>query len=194
VRYDLGASAEARDEPALALRYWRDLSAPPGVHEGEWLVRLARQRWRVAPEDPGVAQLGRLYSAHPRLPAAVVEVAARYAEELGASGESVAARRLLEALTPHAAFAHSHSFFMILGSAYERAGDLALAAESYLHSALAGNRADTDAVVARLRAGMALARAGYARDARAQLQWVLTHARDSARIETARRALQELQP
>ncbi|HWI13951.1 MAG TPA: hypothetical protein VNT02_06835, partial [Burkholderiales bacterium] len=66
--------------------------------------------------------------------------------------------------------------------------------EAYLRSALlAGGAPDPSAAHARMRAGAALARAGYARDARLQLEWVVNNAKDAALVEAARSELKKLQ-
>jgi hypothetical protein len=192
-RYRLGAMAEARRQPAAAVRYWQDMPTPPDVASGEWLLRVSRQRWRAGAEDTGVDALVRHYSAQQH-GAAVMPLGFDYAEELVERGQPAAARRLLEALLPHMQPAQSRSALYALGRALESEGALPLAAEAYLRSALAAaDVPDAAAVQARFRAGTAFARAGYLRDARMQLEWVVGNAKDAALVEAARSELKKLQ-
>jgi len=194
VRYRLGAMAEARRQPAAAVRYWHDLPAPSDADPGEWLVRLSRQRWRAGGEDTGVDALTRHYAQQKQLAQPAIQQGAAYAEELLQRGQHAPARRLLDALLPHVAPSQSRPLLVALGRARESDGEHALAAEAYLRSALAITGVpDAAAVQARLRAGVALARAGYVRDARAQLDWVVNNAKDAASAEAARSELKRLQ-
>ncbi|HWI14275.1 MAG TPA: hypothetical protein VNT02_08475 [Burkholderiales bacterium] len=194
VRYRLGAMAEARRQPAAAVRYWRELPAPPDADTGEWLVRVSRQRWLASGEDTGVDALARYYVQQKQVAQPAIQQGARYAEELLERGQYAAARRLLEALLPHVPSLQSGSLLFALGRARESGGEHALAGEAYLLSALAVTGVpDSATVQARLRAGVALARAGHVRDARAQLDWVINNAKDAASVETARSELKRLQ-
>lgn len=194
VRYRLGSMAEARGQHAVAARYWRDLPAPPDMDGGEWLLRLSRQRWLAGPGGPRLDAVMQYYAGQRSATPGAVEQAVAYAGMLTARGAPVAARRLMEVMLPHVERTRSRAVLDELGRAREAAGEPALAAEAYLASALlASSPADASAVRARLLAGMALARAGYARDARAQFEWVLSNSKDAAVLETARTALKPLQ-
>ncbi|MGE5524922.1 MAG: hypothetical protein ACM3SS_14490 [Rhodospirillaceae bacterium] len=195
VRYRLGAMAEARQQAAAAVRYWKDLPPPPDVEAGEWLLRLSRQRWRAEGGEPGIDAFTRYFAVQTNVPASVVQQAIAYAEELAERGQHAAAERLLEALMPRAQPAQSRAALLAVARARESAGEFARAAEGYLRAALLGQGAlDTAAVQARLRAGVALARAGYLRDARTQLEWVMNNTKDAALLEAARNELKRLQP
>jgi hypothetical protein len=194
VRYRLGAMAEARQQSKLAARYWQDLPAPPDVDAGLWLLRVSRERWRAGDENTGADALARYYEGQSQLPPSAIQQGASYAEELAERGQHVAAQRLLESMLPHVQPAQSRPLLFAWGRARENAGQLPLAAEAYLRSALlAGGAQDSGAAHARMRAGAALARAGYARDARLQLEWVINNTKDAALVEAARRELKKLQ-
>jgi hypothetical protein len=194
VRYRLGAMAEARQQSKIAARYWQDLPAPPDVDAGLWLLRVSRERWRAGDENTGTDALAHYYAGQSQLPPSAVQQGASYAEELAERGQHASARRLLESMLPHVQPLQSRPLLFALGRARENAGDLSLAAEAYLRSALlAGGAADPSAAHARMRAGAALARAGYVRDARLQLEWVISNAKDAALVEAARSELKKLQ-
>ena len=194
VRYQLGAIAEQRRQPASAARYWKDLPPPLDVDGGEWLVRVSRARWRSGSRDTGVDAVTRYYSQQRRIAPSAYAEAVPYAEELTDRGEADAARRLLEVLLLHVQAAQSRPALVALAHARESAGDFRSAAEAYLRAAfIAAGPTDGTAIDARLRAGVALARAGYADDARAQFDWVIRNAQDAALVERARVALKKLQ-
>jgi hypothetical protein len=194
VRYRLGAIAEARRQSKLASRYWQDLPPPPDVEPGVWLLRVSRVRWRGGDENTGADALARYYAGQSQLPPSAIQEGAAYAEELVERGQHVPAQRLLESLLQHAQPAQSRILLFALGRAREYAGQLPLAAEAYLRSALLVDGAqERSAGEARLRAGIALARAGYARDARSQLEWVIDNGKDAALVEAARSKLKKLQ-
>jgi hypothetical protein len=194
VRYRLGAMAEARQQSKVAARYWQDLPAPPDVDAGLWLLRVSRERWRAGYENTGADALVHYYASQSQLPPSAIQQGASYAEELAERGQPVAAQRLLESMLPHVQLLQSRPLLFALGRARESGGQLPLAAEAYLRSALlAGGAPDPSAAHARMRAGAALARAGYARDARLQLDWVVNNAKDAALVEAARSELKKLQ-
>lgn len=193
LRYRLGAMAEAGGRPQFAARLWRDLPPPPDVDAADWRLRVVRQQWRAHGQDAGVDALIREYAARETLPSSVVQSALAYAAELDDAGQHAGARRLLEALAPRADPARARTILFRLGSALEAAGDLKVAADAYLRSALSSSGGfDAAALQARLRAGLALARIGYNGDARAQFEWLLANTKDAAQLEAARNALKKL--
>lgn len=193
VRYRVGALAEASDRPALAARYWRDLPPPPESDASEWQLRLARQAWRAGAESPGVEAIVRLLASQQRPTSAALAAGSAYAEELSEGGQARAAAVLMNALLPHVPAAQWRVLLVALGRAHERAGEWPAAAEAFLRAALLSpTAADAAASNARWRAGLALARAGYAGDARAQFEWVIANTKDATLIASAREELKRL--
>lgn len=186
VRYRLGTLAETQGRAALGARYWQDLPAPPDVDATEWVVRLARLRWLADGRDAGIDAVLRVASLEPRLSNGALAAAQRYADELAERGQAGAAARLLEGV----ARAPTRAQLVTLARTYERAGDAGRAAEAWLRAALNGEA--NDAAEPRLKAGLAAARAGYVRDARAQLEWVVGNTKDAALVSAARDALRTL--
>lgn len=192
-RYRLGAMAEAGRRAQFAARLWRDLPPPPDVDAADWRLRVARQQWRADGQDTGVDPLVREYATRHAVSPSVVQSALVYAAELADAGQHASARRLLEALAPHADPALSRTILFRLGSALEAAGELKLAADAYLRAALPSSGGiDAAALQARLRAGLALARIGYSEDARSQLEWLIANGKDPSQLEAARNALKQL--
>lgn len=193
-RYLLGSMAESRNAAASAVRFWQGLAAPPGVGAEEWQVRLAVMQWRADMPAAALDTMRALSKQAKSLPDPVAGRATALAHEMLAAGKSGPAEELYTALLPRAGRSHTREILLALGGIAESSARYALAADYYLRAALTDESRATDALAlqARLAAGLALARAGYRDDARAQFQWLLKNSKDPAQIETARRELSRL--
>ena len=193
-RYRLGAIAQVQRQAKAAARYWQDLPAPAGTDRDEWLLRVARERWRAGIKPDGIEDLARELRSRKALAPAALSAAVNFAAELNEAGEPALSVPLLEAALPFAGVSQSRAILFALGRAHELGGEPALAAEAYLRSALLAKGATPDAAAlrARFRAAMSLARSRYRQDARAQLEWFIANGQDAAEIEAARNALKRL--
>ena len=194
-RYLLGNIAETRNAPALAVRFWQGLAAPPNAGAEEWQVRLATMQWRAGMGEPAVSTMRALVKTAKPLPAAAATRAVALARDMLGAGKADLAEEMLAALLPLAGREHARGILYTLGGIAESAGQFARAADYFLRSALGGEpqtAPDALALQARLAAALNLARAGYKDDARAQLDWLLKNSKDPAQIETARRELSRL--
>jgi hypothetical protein len=193
-RYHLGAIAEARDEAALAARFWEGLAIPAGMTMGEWEVRRALVSWRAGNTGEAVKALAAATSEKQSLPANAVEGAIMLGQEMVAAGKPEMADASLPALLLLAGTGYQRELLMALGRTAEASGLFGRAGGYFLQAALApdGGARDATAPRARLAAALNLARAGYRQDARAQFEWVIRHSRDPAEREVARRGLAKL--
>ena len=193
-RYLLGSMAESRNAPAPAVRFWQGLAAPPGVGPEEWQVRLAVMQWRADMPAAALDTMRALSKQAKSLPDPVAGRATALAHEMLAAGKPGPAEELYTALLPRAGRGHAREILFALGGIAESSARYALAADYFLRAALTDESRATDALAlqARLAAALALARAGYRDDARAQFQWLLKNSKDPAQIETARRELSRL--
>lgn len=194
-RYLLGNIAETRNAPALAVRFWQGLAAPPNAGAEEWQVRLATMQWRAGMVEPAVSTMRALVKTAKPLPAAAATGAVALARDMLGAGKADLAAEMLAALLPLAGREHARGILYTLGGIAESVGQFARAADYFLRSALGGEpqtAPDALALQARLAAALNLARAGYREDARAQLDWLLKNSKDPAQIETARRELSRL--
>ena len=193
-RYLLGAMAEARDEPALAARFWDGLGVPPNAAPDDWHMRLALAHWRAGNADASVAALRRAVGDRKPLSNDAVRRGTALGQEMLAAGRLDVADAALEAMLPLTETAYQRDLLFALGRIAEASARFAAAADYYLRSALlAPSRApDASALQARLAAALNLVRAGYKEDARAQFEWVLRNSRDAAQLEVARRELAKL--
>jgi hypothetical protein len=191
-RYLLGNIAEARGSPAAAARFWEGIPTPPGVVAEEWRMRLAAVQWSARMPDAAVATVRALAKSGKPLPAPVVTRAIALAREMRDAGRPEFAQEVLVALLPLAGRSQSRGALQVLGEMAESSGQYARAADYYLRAALADGMGDAPALQARLAAGINLARAGYKEDARAQFQWLIDNAKDTASRDAARRELSRL--
>lgn len=193
-RYLLGAIAESHDLPAIALHFWRDLSAPPNVGIDEWRLRTAAVTLRAGITDRNAAVLKDVISIVKTLPAVLLKRCVALAQDMLDAGRPDLARELFEALLPVVDTTLGRTVFFGLGQVYEISGQPQSAADYYLRAALAAERRAPDALAlqARLFAALNLARAGYRDDARAQFEWLIKNSKDAAQIEVARRELKKL--
>jgi hypothetical protein len=193
-RYLLGSMAESRNVPALAVRFWQGLAAPPGIGPEEWQVRLAVMQWRAEMPAAALDTMRALSKQAKALPDPVASRATALAHEMLAAGKPGPAEELYTMLLPRAGRGHAREILFALGGIAESSARHALAADYYLRAALIDESRATDtlALQARLASALALARAGYRDDARAQFQWLLKNSKDPAQIETARRELSRL--
>lgn len=193
-RYRLGAIAEARDEAALAARFWEGLAIPTGMTRARWEARRALVYWRAGNTGEAVKALAAATSEKQSLPANEVQGAIALGQEMIAAGKPEMADAALPALLLLAGPGDERELLMALGRAAEASGRFARAGGYFLQAALApdGRGRNATAPSARLAAALNLARAGYRQDARAQLEWVVRHSRDPAEREVARRELAKL--
>ena len=193
-RYLLGEIAESRNAPALAVRFWQGLPAPPNAGAGEWPVRFATMQWRAGAAEAAVDTMRALAQAGKPLPDPAAGRALALAREMLVAGRPAAAEEALKALQPLAEGGVAREMLYVLGEIAESAAQFARAADYYMRFALArGSQApDARALQARLAAAVNLARAGLREDARAQFQWVIGNSKDAAQIELARRELARL--
>lgn len=193
-RHLLGNIAESRNAPALAVRFWQGLAAPPGAGPEEWQVRLAVMQWRSGLPAAAIDTVRALAGPAKTLPDPAFNRAAALAREMLGAGKPGPAEELYSVLLPLAGRSHARGILLALGGIAESAAQHARAADYFLRAALADKSRTTDALAlqARLAAASSLARAGYREDARAQFQWLLKNAKDPSQIETARRELARL--
>lgn len=193
-RYLLGAAAEARNEPVLAVRFWEGLETPPNVGADLWHMRLAAVNWRAGRAEAAMSDVRRALEGNQAPTAEAMRRAGALSQEMLAAGWLGEAGMVLEVLLPRADAGLKRDILFTLGRVAEASGRFPSAADFYLRSALlAGSGApDAAALQARLAAALNLARAGYREDARAQFQWVLRNSRDAAQLEIARRELANL--
>jgi hypothetical protein len=193
-RYLLGSIAEARDEVALAARFWQGLAVPAGLTIAEWEVRRALVYWRAGNTGEAVQALAAATSEKQPLPANAVQGAIVLGQEMVAAGKPEMADSSLPALLLLAGPDHQRELLMALGRAAETDGLFSRAGGYFLQAALApdGQPRGVTAPTARLAAAHNLARAGYTQDARAQFEWVISHSRDPAQREVARQSLTKL--
>ena len=193
-RYLLGEMAETRNAPALALRYWQGLAAPPNSGPGEWHIRVATLQWRAGAAEAAVGTMRALAKQERALPGPVANRALALGREMLAAGKAGLAEEMLAALLPLVTGEPARDMLYALGGIAESAAKFERAADYYLRSALAqGPQApDARALQARLAAAANLARAGFRDDARAQFQWVIGNSKDAAQIELARREMSRL--
>jgi hypothetical protein len=193
-RYLLGSMAERSGQPALAIRFWKDLPAPTGVSPEQWQVRLAAAYWGSGMADEAFTALRELLSAGRPPTPDTVRAVRNIAREMLASGKPEPAEEILRRLLPVADSGQARDILYSLGSIAEKGGRFTLAADYFLRSALLadGKTPDALALQTRLAAGLSLAQAGYRADARAQFEWLLKHATDPAQLDIARRELSKL--
>ena len=193
-RYLLGEIAETRNAPALAVRFWQGLAAPPNAGPGEWHVRFATLQWRAGAAEAAVGTMRALAKQERALPGPAASRALALGREMLAAGKPGPAEEMLAALLPLVTGEPARDMLYALGGIAESAAKFERAADYYLRSALSqGSQApDARALQARLAAAANLARAGFRDDARAQLQWVIGNSKDAAQVEFARRELSRL--
>ena len=188
-RHTLGGLAEVAGEPARALDYWLGLPAPAGVTAEDWSLRLAALALRA--NRAGIASdiARRLGAEKSPMTGTQVQAWMVLAQQYADYGQHDGARLLLERVLPHAEPLPARAVLAGIGRSHETRNELLLAADFHLRSALRAAVPDAAAAEARLRAGLALARAGLREDARVQFEWLLQHSRDPAQTAVARREL-----
>jgi hypothetical protein len=193
-RHLLGAIAESRNQPDLALRYWDGLGPPPDTTVEQWSLRVARVAMRAGVTDRALATARQALSAGKALPAPLVQQTIALAQELLDAGKLDAANEIYDRVLPLTDTAQSRSVLFGLGRVHEATGQAPVAADFFLRSALLAEQRAPDplALQARLLAALNLARAGYKHDARGQFEWLLRNSKDPAQLELAKRELQKL--
>lgn len=193
-RYVLGAIAESRNLPMVALHFWQGLNAPPNVGAEEWQLRIAAAALRAGMVDRAAAALKSVIGAKKTLSAELAQRSAALTQEILDAGKTDLAAELFEALLPLIGTAQQRSVLFALGRIHEGTSQSPVAADYYLRSALLADARPPDALQlqARLAAALNLARAGYKDDARAQFEWLLRNSKDAAQLELARRELKKL--
>ncbi|MGA0032456.1 MAG: hypothetical protein ACO3IW_10405 [Burkholderiales bacterium] len=186
-RHILGGLAGKLDDPVRALDYWNGLPAPIDVPLLSWEVRLASLALRAGRTAMATDMARKLSDGRPAIPPSLLPEWLVLARQFSDHGLANGALVLYEAALPHAG---TQADFVLAGMAqvYESDNLPLLAADYYLRSALRAAAPDA-AAGARLRAGLALVRAGLRDDARAQFEWLLQHAKDPALLSVARREL-----
>jgi hypothetical protein len=188
-RYLLGAIARDRNQPALAVRFWKGLDAPPMLSAGEWHVQFADVLARVRALDDAADVLRRLIAGKSALPADVTRQAIAATQMLQDAGRQKAADELYRGMLEFALPPEKREILMRLGGMAEGGGDFARAADCFLEAALVvdQNAGDGPAWNARFQAALNLERAGLKEDANAQFDWLRKHARDAVQQELVRR-------
>ncbi|MGE0556787.1 MAG: hypothetical protein AB7E73_00110 [Burkholderiales bacterium] len=186
-RHILGGLAVKLDDPERASDYWNGLPAPIDVPLLNWEVRLAALALRAGRTAMATDAAKKLADGRPAIPPSLLPEWLVLARQFSDHGLANGALVLYEAALPHAG---TQADFVLAGMAqvYESGNLPLLAADYYLRSALRA-AAPEAAAGARLRAGLALVRAGLRDDARAQFEWLLRHAKDPAQLSVARREL-----
>ncbi|MBI4193928.1 MAG: hypothetical protein HY526_02495 [Betaproteobacteria bacterium] len=194
-RRQLGAIAERRDVPALALHFWRGVNPPADANVEEWHLRVASVALRAGRADAAAAAIRQAMTGKKAPPLEFSQRSVALVQELLDMGHLDLADGLFTALLPLVDGAARRHVLSGLARINEVTGRFPVAAEFYVRSALLaeGKIPDAHALQARLAAALNLARAGYRRDARAQFEWVLKNAKDIAQLEIARRELKKLQ-
>jgi len=190
-RFLLGDSAESKQLPALAARWWGGMAAPPGTDETDWPLRVAAARWRAGATEEAMGVIRAILMRDgPIQPAAEARVTA-LAREMRDAGAMGSAEDLLVRLLPRVGAAKAREVLLSLGEIAEATGRYPVAADYFLRAALSGDstRPDAAAIRARTAAAANLARAGFRDDARAQYEWLLKNVRDPVQREAARREL-----
>ena len=190
-RYLLGEIAETRNSPALAVRFWEGLAAPPTTGAADWRLRFATMQWRTGAVDSALDTLRALAKGGEPLPDSAAGRVLALAREMHVAGKPGAAEEALLTLQPLAAGGVALDMLYLLGEIAESTARFTRAADFYLRFALARapQAPDARSVQARLAAAVNLARAGMREDARTQFQWVIGNSKDAAQVEIARREL-----
>jgi hypothetical protein len=193
-RYTLGDIADSSNEPALALRYWQDLPPPASATAEAWSFRVAAVAIRSGRPEAAAAAVRRGLAGKPKLAPDFVQRAIEIVQDLLIAGRSDDAEALFDALLPYAEAGQRRQILLGLARLNDATGRWPVAADYYLRSAVLADPKEPDAVAlqARLAAALALARAGYTGDARAQFEWLLKNTKDPVQIEIARRELAKL--
>lgn len=193
-RYVLGDIAAAGNESAAALRYWQDIPPPQGSAADEWPFRVAAVAVRSGRPEAAAAAVKRALAGKRELAPELVQRAVQVVQDMLAAGRLDDAEALFEGLLPLSEPGQHRQILLGLARINDATGRWPTAADYYLRSAMRADpkAPDASAIEARFGAALALARAGYSSDARAQFEWLLKHARDPVQADIARRELAKL--
>lgn len=197
-RHTLGALAETAGKPARALQYWQGLPAPDNMPAAVWSLRLSALALRAGRAEVAVDVVRTLSTEQSVIPAVQLPEWIALARQFTDHGLYDAAQALYERVLPHADATQARRVLSGIARSHEARGQPLLAADFYLRAALRAPKqvslegapvTDVAATEARLQAGFSLARAGLHDDAKAQFEWVMKNAADTAQIAIARREL-----
>lgn len=188
-RHVLGDLALKLGDQPRALDYLGGAPAPIDVPLLAWDVRLAALALQagsggIAAEMSMKIAAGKPQIGQPLLPAWIA-----LARRLVDHGLPDAALALFEGALSLAGPAQMRGLLSGIALAHESRSQPLLAADYHLRSASLAAVPDEAAAESRLRAGLALARAGLREDARAQFEWLLKHSKNQLHIDAARREL-----
>lgn len=191
----LGEAASQAREYALAARLWRGAAPPQDVPAEEWQLKLAQVFAAAGAGQDAFEAAQKILVRQEPLPPETAGKLLAVARELAAADQEKFAEQLLKSLDAQADTGLQREIRFELGFLIEKRQDYPAAAEHFLQAAsLAGGKEGVFEQRARGLAAVNLARAGFAGDARAQYRLLLKEARDPARQEEIRRALDRLQP
>lgn len=190
----LGEASFQASEIALAARLWRGAATPQGVPAGEWQLKLARVFAFAGASQDAFAAAQKVLDTKP-VPPETTSGLLGVARELAASGEENLAWQLLLAMESSGLAESGHEVYFEQGLVAETRKDYPAAAERFLQAAdLAGSRDGAFGQQAREFAAANLTRAGFVADAKAQYRSLLLAAREPARQQQLKRALDKLGP
>lgn len=190
----LGEAAFQAGEIALAARLWRGAATPQGVPAEEWQLRLAQVFAFAGASQDAFAAAKKVLDTKP-VPSETTSGLLGVARELAASGEENLAWQLLLAMESSGLAESGHEVYFEQGLVAEKRKDYPAAAERFLQAAeLAESRDGAFGQQAREFAATNLARAGFVADAKAQYRSLLQAAREPARQQQLKRALDKLGP
>lgn len=188
-RHILGGLALKLDDPERASEYWNGLPAPIDVPLLGWEVRLAALALRAGRAGLATDAASKLAGSRPPITPQLLPEWLALAGQFSDHGLHEGALALYGSALPHADPAQARVVLSGIAQAHEARNQPLLAADYYLRAALRAAAPDAAAADARLRAGLALVRAGLRDDARVQFEWLLRHAKDPAQLSVARREL-----
>ncbi len=188
-RHVLGDLALKLGDHLRALDYLNGAPAPIDVSLLAWDVRLAALALRAGRGGIAADISMKLAAGKPQIGQPVLPEWIALARQLVDHGQPDAALALFEGALPQAGPAQMRELLSGIALAHESRSQPLLAADYHLRSASLATVADGAAAESRLRAGLALVRAGLREDARVQFEWLLKNSKNQAHIEAARREL-----
>lgn len=190
----LGESAYQAGEIALAAKLWREAATPQDVPAEEWQLKLAQVFASVGAGRGALAAARKVLDTRPAPPETTTRLLG-VARELAASGEENLAWQLLLGVEALGQAESRRDVCFEQGLVAEKRKDYPAAAERFMLAAeLAGNQGSALGQQARELAAANLARAGFAADAKAQYLALLQAAKEPARQQQLKRALDRLGP
>lgn len=188
-RHILGGLADKLGDPVQASDYWNGLPAPIDTPLLNWELRLSALALRAGRAGSATDTVKKLTEGRPPIPPALLPEWLALARQFSDYGLHQGALLLYESALPHSDNAQARIVLSGIAAVHELRNQPMLAADYHLRSALRAVVPDAGAADSRLRAGLALVRAGLRDDARAQFEWLLQHAKDPEQLTIARREL-----